>query len=83
MANSKNNTLHGYYSVDDFLKDADKFASETPIYIDSILGNGVRGEVESKRIYDLGFHQLFMATGAKLTNLPSWIQGQQDKRYPV
>jgi signal transduction histidine kinase/CheY-like chemotaxis protein len=35
----------------------------TPIYIDSQLHDGVRGEIESQKIFELGYTNIFLATG--------------------
>ena len=35
----------------------------TPVYVDSELGDGVKGDVESLRIHELGFGEIYLATG--------------------
>lgn len=71
-----------FYNIDDFLKESDQFDLETPIYIDSNLGDGQKGEVESKRIYDLGFENLYLATATKKEDIevPFWIKDVLGKR---
>jgi signal transduction histidine kinase len=84
MAAEKNEIdLSTYFSIDDFLKDADKFPKNTLIYIDSNFNNGIKGEFESKKIFDLGFSNLFLASGMDFEELPYWIQGNQGKSFPV
>ena len=57
------------------------FSFTTPIYIDSNLSEGLRGEVLSRTIADEGFVNLHMATGYDPTSIekPSWIKSIQGK----
>lgn len=64
-----------FYSVDEFLQKASDFNTQTTmIYIDSNLGE-LRGEVESEKIFNLGFKNLYMETGSPKGAIqkPSWI----------
>src|SRR5690606_4372958 len=54
---------NGFYSVKEFLSNSEKFNFNTPIYIDSDLGEGLKGEVLSEEIHKLGFTELYLATG--------------------
>lgn len=81
-ANKKDIELATYFSIDDFLKDSENFPKDTSIYIDSILQDGTKGEIESKRIFDLGFVNLTMASGMDFDSLPYWIKGNQGKAFP-
>lgn len=82
-ADKKQVDLATYFTIDDFLKDADKFSKDTAIYIDSNLKYGVKGEVESKKIFDLGFENLTLASGMDFSELPFWIKGNQGKSFPL
>lgn len=75
--------LATYFTIDDFLKDAEKFSKDTAIYIDSNLKDGVKGEIESKKIFDLGFENLMLASGMDFSQLPFWIKGNQGKSFPL
>lgn len=55
--------LLAFVSVEEFFKKAESTNRNTPIYIDSHLGNGVKGEEESQKLYDLGFKEIYLATG--------------------
>lgn len=63
-------------------------SQQTPIYIDSQLSNddkSEKGEIFAKELYDLGFHNLYLATGycaSQFKNL-TWIKGFVGKEYPV
>lgn len=74
--------LSSYYSVKDFVTDADNFSLNTLIYIDSNLGEGLRGEVLSKEIADLGFNNLYIATGYSADSIekPVWIKSVLGKK---
>lgn len=82
-ADKKQVDLATYFTIDDFLKDAEKFSKDTAIYIDSNLKDGVKGEIESKKIFDLGFENLMLASGMDFSQLPFWIKGNQGKSFPL
>ena len=53
-----------------------KPAQLTPkIYIDSNLGDNIKGEIESEKIFNLGFKNLYLATGygKEFIQKPPWI----------
>ena len=64
-----------FTTIEDFLKSSTQFKKETPIFIDSNLGNGIRGEIESEKIHKLGFEKLYLATGYQKSEIkvPDWI----------
>lgn len=74
--------LHCFSSVDAFLAVAGDFSHNTKFYIDSNLGENLKGEIESKKIYDLGFTELYLATGysPKDIDRPDWIKGIRGKK---
>lgn len=80
---AKNNgiTLNSFYSIDDFIEHRNNFSSDIQIYVDSNLDNGLKGEVESKKIFDKGFENIYLATGAKKEDIqvPFWIKRVQGK----
>lgn len=55
--------LRSFESVAEFLKESDAIDRATPVYVDSELGNGAKGEVESLPIHGLGFGEVYLATG--------------------
>tara|TARA_R110000868_G_scaffold362686_2_gene624915 strand:- start:38166 stop:39959 length:1794 start_codon:yes stop_codon:yes gene_type:complete len=65
-----------FADADSFLQQADTIDKTTTIYIDSQLGNGVKGEQIAKDIYDLGFKTIYLATGHDPDRYPSmpWIK---------
>jgi hypothetical protein len=76
-AAEKNITLSTYFSIDEFLKNSNSHPLDTTIYIDSDLGNGSKGEVESEAIFNLGYKKLYLATGYEPSNFSeiNWILG--------
>jgi len=83
VADKNNEELHSFYNVQDFINVAKKYQKNTPIYIDSNLGNNIKGEVEAKKLYIMGFKDITLSTGQKLDVLPEWIHSQQGKEYPT
>ena len=55
--------FQSFESVDDFIKASKTFMPESLIYIDQDLGDGALGVEQAKKISDLGFHNIFLATG--------------------
>ena len=46
-----------------FLSSQNEISRKTTIFIDSILGDGCRGEIIAKDIYQLGFRSIYLVTG--------------------
>lgn len=74
---SKNIQFKSYESIENFLADSSAISSDSYIYIDSDLGNGIKGEVESEKVFEAGYTNLFLATGLpqEYINKPKWIKG--------
>jgi len=64
------NRLAYFFSASDFLARAAEFDRTARIYIDSNLGNGVRGEEISKEIFALGFQEIYLITGHSQAEFP-------------
>ena len=52
-----------FHTTEQFLEVADIVDPSSPIFIDVDLGNGLRGEAAAERIAQLGFKNIFLATG--------------------
>ena len=68
--------LKAYKIPEDFTAGIETLAKDTPIYIDSDLGDGIKGESIAKELHDKGFTNLTMATGhgpEEFTHLP-WLK---------
>lgn len=73
-----------YSSYSDFVVDFDKFHKDTPIYIDSNLGEQTKGEEYAKKLYDQGFKELYITTGYQrysFNEMP-WIKSVLGKDVP-
>ena len=72
-----------FFSVEDFIRVASQFSLKTPIYIDSYLGDGFKGEVLSEEIYKKGFQELFISTGYRAQDIscPYWIKKVNGKSF--
>jgi hypothetical protein len=70
----QNITVSTFDTVDDFITKKDQFPCQTPIYIDSNLGSE-RGELLSKKIFELGFKDITLTTGAPKSTIreTKWI----------
>jgi len=83
-ARAKGVALKVYEYPAALLADSAGLPRSTPIYIDSSLGSGVKGEEIAKQLYEAGFTELYMETGhppeifARLT----FLKGVQSKKPP-
>lgn len=68
--------LKAYKTREDFAAGTEAMAKETPLYIDSDLGNDLKGEEIAKELHEKGFTAITMATGhgsEKFSHLP-WLK---------
>ncbi len=67
--------MRAWIVIQSLLTSAGSIDKDSRIYIDSDLGDGIKGEVESEKLHFAGFTKLFLATGFdKLTlSRPVWI----------
>ncbi len=81
-ADKKGIELDCFHTIEEFLERADEYDKDTKIYIDSNLKDGIKGEVESEKIADLGFKELYLATGYSPSDIdkPKWIKEVVGKR---
>jgi len=77
-------TLSTFASFDEFLQDKSKYNKDTLIYIDSELGNNIKGEICAKHLFDEGFFEIHLATGhSKESFCPMpWIKTIVGKEPP-
>lgn len=73
-----------YLTFDEFWSRVSQFDRTVPVYIDSCLGGGVKGEVVSQLIKDDGFLEINLATGyqAKDIGYYPWISKITGKEPP-
>ncbi len=58
-----NKLLKTFNSYNEFIIESKNFSFETPIYIDSNLGNDIKGEEIAKDIYESGFKSIYLTSG--------------------
>lgn len=63
LAIKHNKNITMFKTPEQFFLVCNNLPAETPIYIDSNLANGVKGEVVSEKIYLSGFRNIYLATG--------------------
>lgn len=61
-------TLNAYPSFQSFISEIDSYDKNTAIYIDSDLGNGIKGEECAYHLFHQGFINLHLATGYCIEN---------------
>lgn len=83
-ANFNGKSIMTFTSIAAFEKTLPNINNTTPIYIDSELGRGIRGEDYAKQLFDQGFHEIYLVTGhtaASFGPMP-WIRAITDKNPP-
>ncbi len=78
--------LISFTTIDAFLNTCSQFPKDIEIYVDSSLGNGIKGEIESKRVAEGGFSNIYLATGYEANSFDltkyQWIKGIISKTPP-
>ncbi len=82
--NRKGVTVDHYKDLDSFRANILKHSKETEIYMDSDLGKGVKGEIEAKKIYELGFKNITLVTSHESSHFAQmpWIKEIRGKEFP-
>ncbi|MDD5655972.1 MAG: HAMP domain-containing sensor histidine kinase [Elusimicrobia bacterium] len=83
-AKSKGIDLAAFPAPRDLLAAIETFPKGTAIYLDSKLGDGVKGEDVAKELHAKGFTNLYLATGYDRDSLPAmpWIREVVGKEPP-
>jgi hypothetical protein len=75
---AKNNgiNLKVFKAPAEFMSNLETFPKDTPIYIDSELGDGIKGEDIAKTIHSHGFKTIYLETGHPQENFAGmpWIK---------
>lgn len=76
--------LKAYPDAASFLNDAPSVPKGTPIYIDSDLGGGQRGEAVASELYASGFREIFLETGHDPAEFAgaAYLKGVRGKEPP-
>ena len=77
FAKENNKKYALYFSVEEFLKEQNLYDHAVCVYVDSNLGNSVKGEDAAKEIFKQGFKNIFIATGYEASSIAAhpWIKG--------
>jgi hypothetical protein len=83
-AKKANENLKAYSSVDEFQSDLHEICLSSQIYIDSDLGNDIKGEIVAKSFFQKGFKNIYLTTGYKDLDIScySWLKAIVSKRPP-
>lgn len=73
-----------YSSVNDFIEKFEIYNQKTIIYIDSDLGDNIKGELQAKKIFDKGFSEIYLTTGFSADQVQKfpWIKSIIGKTPP-
>lgn len=66
-----------FFTIEEFLEASSSFPSDCIIFLDSYLGDGVRGEVEGVKISARGFSEIYLSTSLPQHEIdrPTWLKG--------
>ena len=81
-AETRGKRLQVFRSPAPFLSIAHSVDRATPVYIDSNLGVGEKGEEIAKRLHAMGFENLYLTTGDPIEHCEPWLKGVLDKTPP-
>ncbi len=78
---TKNEKLTTYFSVESFLINSAIHPHDSIIVVDSKIGDDLRGEIESEKIYNLGFKKIIISTAFEAHHIQKmpWITKVIDK----
>lgn len=82
-AKSFGKNIRTFESPVEFEHVCDFLDRETPIYIDSDLGNGIKGELYAKKLFDRGFINLYLTTGYESASFKEmyWFKMVVEKEF--
>lgn len=82
-AESNGKSILTFASITEFEKVLDHVDPNTPLYIDSELSGGIKGEECAKELFERGFREIYLATGHPADHFDPmpWIRAISDK-YP-
>lgn len=83
-ANEKNKNIQTFEKPDDFFKFIECLDRVTPVYIDENLSDEIRGREISRKVSQLGFVNVYIATGYDPSEFSScgWLRGVVGKEPP-
>ena len=83
FADHKKVKMVAYTRAEDFINEHDQYPRALPIYIDYHLETEKTGMEYAKEIYDLGFKEIFIATGGVNVEKAPWVKAIVEKKFPL
>lgn len=76
--------FRAFESAQQFLVHVPSIPKSAAVYVDAQLGEGERGELVTKKLSELGYTNLYLATGQPPESFPTmpWIKGIIGKDFP-
>lgn len=73
-----------FFNVEDFIKHSQKISKDAKLYIDSALGDNIKGEIVSLDIFKLGFEDISICSGFEDLDISKypWIKAKITKKPP-
>lgn len=84
-AESNNKSILIFENPNDFFKEIESIDPSTKLYVDSNLGEKIKGQDVAKQAYDLGFKEIYLCTGFEkdtFSEMP-WIKDIIGKEMPI
>lgn len=69
LAKERGIRFRGFFDFEDFNRNIDNIDRTSTVFIDACLANDVRGENVAEKVADLGFVEIFIATGLSVEDI--------------
>ena len=81
----KKKNVATYYNAKSFYDDMDSFNKDVKVYVDSDLGNGIKGEEVARDINQKGFSEIYLCIGYRSSDFAPmpWVRGVVGKLPPL
>ena len=80
----ENIKISTFDNIHNFINNHFDISKEANIYIDSNLKDSVKGEIESEKIFKLGYKNIYITTGYASESIqkPNWVIKIVSKSFP-
>ncbi len=76
-------SLTCYSSIKNFLNNSEKHLKSADIYIDENISEIEKGSIDSFKIYERGFKNIYLNSAMEVENIPYWIKSITNKDFPL
>ena len=83
FADHKKVKMVAYTRAEDFINEHGQYPRTLPIYIDYHLETEKTGMDYAKEIFDLGFTEIYIATGGVNVEKAPWVKAIVEKKFPL